>query len=174
MADELDGVASRHGRDRQHAARLDPLPGQVEILQTGQGLAHPCDTHLHGLLGQQPAGGVAHPIASVALVAERCGHVGHLDLAAQAGINLFQEIDDDLGDLGLLGIVQLAAVDVLPVGVIRADHDLDDRFSRRGQAGIKAVVLDADLVVVFPGDQQRFVQQVGDPVRLAREIPVHA
>ena len=118
VTDHLDGVAAGHGDDRHAAARLDPLPGHVEVLQAGQGLFHALDHHQHGVPGQQPAAAGALPVAGVALVAERRGLIDHLDLAPDAGIDAFQQVDDDVGHLRLLGVVQPAAVDALPVVVV--------------------------------------------------------
>jgi len=80
----------------------------------------------------------------------------------------FEMVHDDAGDLGLLGVVKAAAVNALPIGVIRADNDLDDGFTIGSEGLVEAVVLDPDLVTRLACDEDRFIEQVRDPMRLCR------
>ena len=78
-----------------------------------------------GLFGQQPAGGGPHPVAGVALVAQGGGLVHELDIRPDARVPAFELVDDDVGDLGLLAIVDAPPVDALPVGIVGAHDQLD-------------------------------------------------
>ncbi len=101
----MDGVAPGGCRQGDRAARLDPLAGHVEVLQTGQGFGYALDHHRHGLFGEQPAGSSALPVAGVALIAQRGCLVHVLDAAAQAWTPYIQTVQDLLGHLALLAVV---------------------------------------------------------------------
>jgi hypothetical protein len=139
-ADQLDGILPGGGGKGDGAARLHPLAGHVEVAQAGQRLGHALDHQRQGLFGQQPAAGGAHPVAGVALVAERRGFVGELDLAVDARVSLLEVVHDDLRDLALPApmMMDIFGMEWLHVCVqsvynMWCDKPLSSRQQRRGQ-----------------------------------------